>query len=250
MSSRLWIFTGLILVVVALGGAIYVSQRGSEASTIQSGEFPVAINDGDVLTQKNNTVKINVLGNDYTKTETALTISESPKNGSVVIGTDKTNSYTPKDNFTGEDNYSYQLCNGSKCDTATVNIVISEKKQLHTSSGGGKLSGTSFYDLNENTQFDNNEPGLSGWGVYLDLNNNGLLDDEEPTKETSSSGAFTFTNLANGTYVLRQISNTNWTQTIPTTGIYSRTIESNDSITDLNFGNVNTQNPKKDSNLN
>ena len=42
---------------------------------------------------------------------------------------------------------------------------------------------------------DSGEPGLAGQTVFLDLNNNGILDSGEPTAITNASGAFSFTGL-------------------------------------------------------
>lgn len=60
-----------------------------------------------------------------------------------------------------------------------------------------------------------NGPGLAGWTVYLDTNNNGLPDPGEPTALTDASGAFTFTKLFPGSYVVREVTKPGWRQTIP-----------------------------------
>jgi parallel beta-helix repeat protein len=75
------------------------------------------------------------------------------------------------------------------------------------------LSGQLFQDVNGDGVRQPSEAGLSGWTVYLDANGNGTLDTGEVTATTDSSGNYSFTNLGPGTYRLRQILPTNWTQT-------------------------------------
>jgi len=53
------------------------------------------------------------------------------------------------------------------------------------SSVNGTITGTVFNDANMDGVQDNGETGLSGWTVYDDLNNNGVL--ETPTQSTISS---------------------------------------------------------------
>ena len=69
------------------------------------------------------------------------------------------------------------------------------------------------------------EPGLTGVQVYLDLNNNGLLDANEPSQITSSdnpntldideTGQYRFTNLTPGSYVVREVVPGGYKQTAP-----------------------------------
>ncbi len=67
---------------------------------------------------------------------------------------------------------------------------------------------------------------LAGVTVYLDLNNNGLLDTNEPTQITASdnpntleideTGQYRFTNLTPGTYIVREVVPEGYKQTFPT----------------------------------
>ncbi|MCA9167999.1 MAG: tandem-95 repeat protein, partial [Planctomycetales bacterium] len=77
------------------------------------------------------------------------------------------------------------------------------------------LSGSAFFDANQNGVRDAGERGLSGITVYLDYNDNGLLDAGEPSTATSvdlfytpsqdETGDYSFTHLARGTYKVREI---------------------------------------------
>ncbi len=63
-------------------------------------------------------------GNNITYTATAVS---GPGNGNVVINADGTFTYTPLNNFNGNDSFDYEACDDglpSACDTATVFIVV------------------------------------------------------------------------------------------------------------------------------
>ncbi|WP_373535833.1 collagen binding domain-containing protein [Microcoleus sp.] len=67
-----------------------------------------------------------------------------------------------------------------------------------------KITGCKFEDFNQNGYRDGNEPPISGITVYLDANNNGILDQGELRTTTDQFGSFTFDNLNPGTYSLRE----------------------------------------------
>src|SRR4029079_13303309 len=50
-------------------------------------------------------------------------------------------------------------------------------------------SGTKFNDLNANGAKDAGEPGLPGWTIYVDYNDNSSLDANEPRAVTSADGS-------------------------------------------------------------
>ncbi|MCB1052672.1 MAG: hypothetical protein KDC71_18875 [Acidobacteria bacterium] len=58
-------------------------------------------------------------------------------------------------------------------------------------------------DLNGDGVQDVGEPGLVGIVVYFDLNSNDTLDGGEPSQTTDGSGAYDFTALPAGTYLVR-----------------------------------------------
>ncbi len=84
-------------------------------------------------------------------------------------------------------------------------------------------------DLVDSTVFTatltHTEPGLAGVTVYLDRNNNSLLDADEPTQITASdnpntldideTGQYRFTNLAPDTYIVREVVPGGYKQTFP-----------------------------------
>jgi serine-aspartate repeat-containing protein C/D/E len=100
----------------------------------------------------------------------------------------------------------------------------------------GSISGTVFNDANGNGTQDGSEAGITGVELYLDLKLDGTLDAGDPTTTTQTSGVYTFTMLAAGTYRVRQVLPSGQTLTTPSTGYYDVTIASNSQITIKNFG--------------
>jgi uncharacterized repeat protein (TIGR01451 family) len=93
---------------------------------------PDAIND-TATTKQDAPVNIDVLKNDTDPENkldpTTLKIIAPPKNGTVSINPSTgLPIYTPKPNFNGTDNFTYQICNTyQKCDIADVNIKVDAK---------------------------------------------------------------------------------------------------------------------------
>lgn len=56
----------------------------------------------------------------------------------------------------------------------------------------GRLSGTLFNDVSVDEVFDLGDPGLAGWTVYLDVNNNGRRDGDEPIAMSNENGSYLF----------------------------------------------------------
>ncbi|MBI2074457.1 MAG: fibronectin type III domain-containing protein [Candidatus Levybacteria bacterium] len=94
-----------------------------------------------------------------------------------------------------------------------------------------------FNDLNGDGDKDAGDPGLSGWTIFLDTNDNGILDNGETTSVTNTNGNYEFTNLGGGTYNVREVLQDGWVQTTPVSGKYTLTITSNASLTNQDFGN-------------
>ena len=83
------------------------------------------------------------------------------------------------------------------------------------STGNGSISGTNWWDIDGDLTYDPGESGLSGWTIYIDANNSGSLDAGEISTVTGSDGAYSFTGLDDGQYVVAQEIEPNWEQTYP-----------------------------------
>lgn len=81
--------------------------------------------------------------------------------------------------------------------------------------GSGQISGSVWNDLDADGLWGTEEPGVSGWQVYLDSNGDGVWNTGEKKATTDINGDYSFTNLAAGTYYVRSIQQTDWNQTSP-----------------------------------
>ncbi|MEL6494263.1 MAG: hypothetical protein AAFQ41_03960 [Cyanobacteria bacterium J06623_7] len=79
------------------------------------------------------------------------------------------------------------------------------------------------------------EPTRSGIQVYIDSNDNGVLDANEPVEVTDANGAYEFANLPPGDYVIRQVVE-GLEQTLPSEGQYTIELDDDEAEEDINFG--------------
>ncbi|MBD1829144.1 DUF4347 domain-containing protein [Microcoleus sp. FACHB-61] len=115
----------------------------------------------------------------------------------------------------------------------------------------GKIGGIKFNDLNKNgTQDLPAEQPLGGWTIYLDANNNGVQDQVPAETGTNAAvtdvtGKYQFANLPAGTYTVREVPQTGWTQTVPPvnaatptlSGAFTVAVTSGTDSQNNNFGN-------------
>jgi len=84
-------------------------------------------------------------------------------------------------------------------------------------------SGMKFHDLDADDVKDAGEPGLGGWTIYVDYNDNGQKDAGEPFAITSSAaatlGEYTISGIVAGTWKVREdmTGKTGWYCSFPTT---------------------------------
>lgn len=79
------------------------------------------------------------------------------------------------------------------------------------------LSGTKFEDLNGNGTREDGEAGLAGWTIFIDANNDGVLQSTERSTQTDDQGRFWFASLLPGTYIIAEVQRDGWVQTSPLT---------------------------------
>ena len=97
------------------------------------------------------------------------------------------------------------------------------------------ISGIVFADDNGNGTQDAGELAVSGRKFYLDKNKNGVLDAGEPTFTSGANGAFSFGQLAAGTYRLRDVLPAGWRRTSPAAGYFDVTVAAGQIATGKNF---------------
>jgi len=79
----------------------------------------------------------------------------------------------------------------------------------------GSISGTVFSDTNKNGLFDTGEARLANRVVFIDLDNDNILDSNERRILTDASGNFRFDGLTAGTYKIRRVLPTGFRVTTP-----------------------------------
>ena len=94
-----------------------------------------------------------------------------------------------------------------------------------------------FEDLNGNNQRDAGEPGLAGWTIFVDYDDDGLRDPDEPIGVTGADGVYTITNIDPGTWNVREELQAGWTNSFPVGGSHLVDFASGATVTDLDFGN-------------
>jgi uncharacterized delta-60 repeat protein len=102
---------------------------------------------------------------------------------------------------------------------------------------GGSIAGVVFNDLDGDRVKDSNEVGVGNITIYNDANNNSKLDAGELTTTTDSGGAYSLANLSAGSYKIREILQSGWSQTTPTNNYgWTITLATNQQLTGRNFG--------------
>ncbi|MFM6727852.1 MAG: Calx-beta domain-containing protein, partial [Dolichospermum sp.] len=100
----------------------------------------------------------------------------------------------------------------------------------------GSIQGSKWNDANANGIWDEGEQALAGWTIYIDSVTNGQLDPWELSTVTNANGQYSFTNLGPGEYAVREVNQTGWIQTFPTTP-YAVNLTAGQTLTGINFGN-------------
>jgi Ca2+-binding RTX toxin-like protein len=93
-----------------------------------------------------------------------------------------------------------------------------------------EIHGSKWLDLDGNGVRDSREPGLAGWTIYLDENQNNRLDQGELSTMTDADGCYAFKNLASGTYRVAEVLQPGWQQTRPMRTTYDWTDSSHGGV--------------------
>ncbi len=102
--------------------------------------------------------------------------------------------------------------------------------------GRGEISGTKYFDGNADGNFDNGESPLAGATVYLDANDNGILDIDETKTVTGADGSYFF-QVEPGTYIVRSDVSTGSVATEPLSPeSYTVVVEIGRETSNCNFG--------------
>jgi hypothetical protein len=103
------------------------------------------------------------------------------------------------------------------------------------------ITGFKWHDLDGDGSKDTDEPYMSNWTIFLDLNDSGALDADEPFQLTGQDGSFTFQDLQLGSYVVREVMKDGWLQTNPGRGdnlAHNVALTVGGSTESIQFGNA------------
>src|SRR5207302_6240327 len=100
----------------------------------------------------------------------------------------------------------------------------------------GHVSGTKFEDLNANGVRDGGEPGLAGWSVYVDYNDDGSLDAGEPSAVTAADGSYSIPDVRAGTFRVREVPQAGWTCSEPSPCYYTQSFAAGTDASGKDFG--------------
>ena len=95
------------------------------------------------------------------------------------------------------------------------------------------ITGIKFRDDNADGIRQPGEPGIGNVTIFIDADNDGVLDTGETSRLTASDGSFTFPNLVPGTYVVREVVPNGFRPTTPQS--LAVTVSNNDAR--ITFGN-------------
>src|SRR5581483_63842 len=101
------------------------------------------------------------------------------------------------------------------------------------------LTGNVYHDLNGNGAADAGELSAPGWFIFLDDDNDGVLDTAEERTTADSSGEYSLTPLPTSSftvYRIRLLDQTNWIHTQPQSGSYLKISGPGGTYTNMNFG--------------
>lgn len=105
------------------------------------------------------------------------------------------------------------------------------------------VSGLKFDDLDGDGVLDGGDPGLAGWTIYVDYNNDGVFQPgTEPSAVTGAGGLYSILGVEPGTWNVREVGQGGWTNSFPTTsdifGRYQTVVVPTDgTVAGVNFGN-------------
>jgi hypothetical protein len=105
-----------------------------------------------------------------------------------------------------------------------------------------EIDGLVWDDLTGSGGAYTNQPVLSGWKVYVDLNNSDAWSANDPTAISQSDGTFDLQipaaeQTSNNQYIVREVPQVNWAETAPASGFWNVTVAAGqDAAISANFG--------------
>jgi uncharacterized repeat protein (TIGR01451 family) len=125
--------------------------------------------------------------------------------------------------------YTLNVTGTSDC-TVTESVTVSYKE---CEPAVGSISGTKFEDINGNSEWDSNEPGLGEWIINLKSQDGEVVKIAITSASTATLGSYSINNISPGNYTLEEVPSfsANWTQTYPAGNIYTVVVSETGVVT-------------------
>nr|WP_261344400.1 SdrD B-like domain-containing protein [Tautonia plasticadhaerens] len=104
--------------------------------------------------------------------------------------------------------------------------------------GKAPIMGRAYHDLDSDGVKDANEPGLAGWTVFADLDNNAMPSPGEPSATTDAEGNYRMLVDPGRVYQIREDVPTGWALTAPPVGYHIVPVFSTRPVLGRDFGNI------------
>ncbi len=102
----------------------------------------------------------------------------------------------------------------------------------------GSIGGKKFLDVTGNG-LTSDDTGFGGVTIYVDLDNDGTKDTNEPSTVTANDGSYAFNDLNPGAYIIREVVPANYIRTAPVmTDKYTITLSTGQTVTGVDFANA------------
>ena len=98
------------------------------------------------------------------------------------------------------------------------------------------IKGKVWNDSNRDGIINNGEGGIPGWMLYIDHNNNSILDKGDDWTLSDTNGNYRFSNLPAGTYHVGAVPVSTWKPTSPGSGFRTITLGPAGTASNKNFG--------------
>jgi hypothetical protein len=110
----------------------------------------------------------------------------------------------------------------------------SQSNKLWGNTQSVAVSGYVFNDANANKKKSSSESTLSTWQVFVDSDNDGVLDSTEPSAVTDSKGNYTINGVSAGMHNVRIVQKSGWRRTTQST--YTVNLAAAQTTSGKNFG--------------
>jgi hypothetical protein len=181
------------------------------------------------------------LSGGYNETGTITFTLTAPNNTTTMVGTvtvSGNGTYTSPNvtatqvgTYVFHATYSGDSLNNSAADNGT-------NESLTIIAQTGSISGTVYFDVTGNG-LTPDDTAMAGVQVYIDVTNVGHYVAGDPTTTVGANGNYSFTGLAAGTYIVREVVPTNYVLTDPVlTSDYSITLTAGENSANNDFDNA------------